>query len=172
LPDDFTTTLEKREYETTEHEVYFRDSDKRVVKCTYGGSFGIAHGSNGKPRRATPLFYLHRLELMNQEFPTDLRLEGITLRKSRSGDENEKRPSIVTSQSWIDAVDENIHPSDQQIAELMICLEFMRSEDSCYRWFRKSDGIMVSDAKPDNFINSYAGVVPIDLIISKVASEN
>lgn len=167
LTDAHTSGLEKREFETTEHEVYYRDFDKRVVKFTYAGSFGIAHGPNGKPRRATPLFYLRRMELMNQEFPTDWRLEGISLRTPRYGGK-EPRPSIVTSQSWVDAVDENsAHPSDQQIANMMTPLGFNQLGDSSYNWFRKSDGMMVFDAKPDNFIISHEGVVPIDLVISK-----
>lgn len=32
-------------------------------------------------------------------------------------------------------------------------------------WFRKLDGLRVSDARPDNFIKSHEGLVTIDLII-------
>lgn len=170
LTDSHTAGLDKEEYETTEHEVFYRESDNRAVKCTYPGSFGNAQGLSGKSRRATPLFYLRRLELMNQEFPTGIRLEGVMLGTPRYGGE-EKKPSIVTSQHWIDAADEKSpYPSDEEVESLMIYLEFIRVEDSCYRWFRKSDGVIICDAKPANFIKSHDGVFPIDLIISKLDS--
>jgi hypothetical protein len=74
----------------------------------------------------------------------------------------------VISQRWIDALDEKSpHPSDKEIADFMVSLGFSRLEDSCYRWRRKSDGLIVFDTKPENFINSPAGVIPIDLLISE-----
>ena len=32
-----------------------------------------------------------------------------------------------------------------------------------FGWFRKEDGMIVVDAKPDNFIKTAVGLVPIDL---------
>jgi hypothetical protein len=66
LPSTHTDGLEKREASTSEHEVFLRVSDNRVIKCTFPGTFGYAHGPNNKQRRATPLYYLRRLELMNR----------------------------------------------------------------------------------------------------------
>ena len=105
---------------------------------------------------------------MNQEFGGDLRLEGVVLGKPRySGEEGEK-PSIVISQEWIDAADEKSpHPSDQEISDFMMSLGFCRLEDSCYRWRRESDGVVVLDTKPDNFIKTQTGVIPIDLLVGK-----
>jgi hypothetical protein len=168
LTDAYTAGLKKREETTSEHEVFIRDSDKRAVKCTYPGCFGYANGPNGRTRSATPLFYLHRLELMNQVFGDDSRLEGVAFGKPHFGDEEGKRPYIVISQAWVDAADENFpHPSEEEIEGFMVSLGFKRLEDSCYRWHREFDGIFVSDTKVDNFIKSHKGVVPIDLLISK-----
>ena len=169
LTDTYTADLEKRGYETSEHEVFLRTSDNRVVKCTYPGSFGYANdGPDGKQRAATPLFYLHRLELMNQVFGDDLRLEGVAFGKPRSGSEEDKRPYIVISQSLVEAVDEKSPcPSEQDVENFMVSLGFSRFENSHYRWHRESDGVIVSDTKPENFVNSHKGIVPIDLIISK-----
>ena len=74
------TRLKKHESATAEHEVFFRDSDNRVVKRTYPGTFGVTPEAKGRQQHATPLFYLHRLDLMNRVFHSDLRMEGITLR--------------------------------------------------------------------------------------------
>jgi Serine/Threonine/Tyrosine Kinase found in polyvalent proteins len=168
LADDHAAGLERREEETSEHEVFLRASDNRVVKCTYPGCFGYVSGPNGRTRAATPLFYLYRLELMNQVFGDDLRLEGVAFGKPRFGDEEEKRPYIVVSQAWIDSADENSpHPSEKEIEDFMESLGFKRLEDSCYRWHREFDGVTVSDTKVDNFIKSHKGVVPIDLLIIK-----
>ena len=82
LADSFTDGLEKFTTNTQEHVVYLRRSDLRVIKCTKPGKFGRGHGAAGKYGThpdATPLSYLQRLELLNQEFPTDLRLEGVAL---------------------------------------------------------------------------------------------
>ena len=167
-----TDGLTRIERDTTEHVVYLRRSDLRVIKCTKPGRFGYAHGPKGKRARfseATPLFYLQRLELMNQEFPTDLRLEGIALDKPNFGDKETLRPYIVTSQRFIEPADQKYpHPSQHEIDALMAKLGFKPLPSSCYNWFRESDGIIVLDTKQLNFINSPEGIVPIDLIIGKL----
>lgn len=70
----------------------------------------------GAQRAATPLFYLHRLELMNRVFKSELRLEGIMLGKSLLIGAKGDQPGIVVSQPWIRAADPNFpHPSDQKL---------------------------------------------------------
>ena len=164
--------LEKYERDTTEHVVYFGEPGSRVIKCTMPGRFGWEHGSNGKYGnhcQATPLFYLQRLELMNQEFPTDLRFEGIAFGKPEFGNEGDLSPYIVTSQRFIEREEgKNQHPSEMEIEVFMKKLGFKLIDGSCYNWFRESDGIIVTDTKMFNFINSHAGIVPIDLIIGKI----
>jgi hypothetical protein len=39
-------------------------------------------------------------------------------------------------------------------------------KNSYFGWYREEDGITILDARPDNFIKSSQGVIPIDLVIS------
>jgi hypothetical protein len=141
-----------------EHEVFFHQEEGRVYKRTYPGTFGSAPTERGLRRTATPYFYLSRLELLKDVFGLDTRLEGIT------GDVG---LSVVISEPWV-------YPADPQcpLPFLHEIVEFMRSlgfegTNRSYEWRRESDGVLVSDARPDNFIRSKEGVVPIDLIASK-----
>lgn len=172
LTGSFTAGLEKYPEPTTEHVVYFGlPPDGRVIKCTYPGKFGYAHGPKEKRGRfseATPLFYLRRLDLMNQVFDTDLRLEGVALGGPDFGTEGAWSPYIVTSQRFIERADKNRpHPSELEIEEFMRELKFTRIPESIYNWIRESDGVIVFDTKQPNFINSPEGIIPIDLIIGK-----
>lgn len=175
LPESFTAGLEKYDRNTTEHVVYFGEPGGRVIKrtkCTKPAKFGWGHGSNGKYGNhcpATPWFYLKRLELMNQEFPTDLRLEGVGLGKSDFGSDGELSAYIVTSQLYIEIADKKSpHPSEPEIERFMLELGFRMLDDSCYNWLRQHDGVVVTDTRMLNFLISQDGIVPIDLIISKI----
>ena len=96
---------------------------------------------------------------MNQVFGSNIRLEGVTL-----GD----KPSIVISQPWAHPDNpRNPLPSSAEIRDFMTKLGFESVANSPFEWFRKSEGVHVLDARPDNFIKTIAGVVPIDLIICK-----
>jgi hypothetical protein len=171
LNDSFLAGLEKYDRDTREHNVYFGSPGERVIKCTKPGRFGLAHGSNGKYGNhcaATPLFYLERIKLMNQEFPSNVRLEGMSLGKSEFAAEKDLQPYMVVSQNFIEAADDNHqHPSEREIEHFMLGLGFRLLEDSYYNWIREPDGIVVTDAKMLNFIISHAGIVPIDVIISR-----
>ncbi len=168
LTDAHTADLERHQSTTAEHETFYRASDNRAVKRTYPGTFGVTNDPKGKQHHATPLFYLRRLGLMNYVFRSDLRLEGIAFGKSPFIGEQGERPCAVISQPWIDAVDENNpHPSKAEIATFMESLSFSSLEGSYFGWRRKKEGITIIDARPDNFIKSTEGVVPIDLVISQ-----
>jgi hypothetical protein len=78
LTEEYTATIFKHLSTTAEHQVFYRVSDNRAVKCTYPGTFGVTPDPKGMQRAATPLFYLRRLELMNRVFKSELRLEGIS----------------------------------------------------------------------------------------------
>ncbi len=105
---------------------------------------------------------------MNQEFPTDLRLEGIALGKPEFGEGNVLYPYVITSQRYIEIVDEkHPHPSEEEIEGLMSELGFSLLPDACYNWIRESDGIIVTDTKILNFLISHEGIIPIDLIIGR-----
>jgi hypothetical protein len=165
LPDAPTSGLELYKEPSTEHSVYFRQPrGGRVIKCTKPGKFGYAHGPKEKRTRmceATPLFYLQRVELMNAVFGSDLLLEGVVL-------DGGLNPYIVVSQSYIETADEKRpHPTESEIAEFMDILGFAIFPESCWNWFRQSDGIIVLDTKIGNFIPSPRGIIPIDLIIGQ-----
>lgn len=161
--------LEKYQGVTGEHAVYFGAPDNRVIKCTKPGKFGWGHGVNAKHCAATPWFYLQRLDLMNLVFATDFRLQGIALGRPDSEDEGVLRPYIVVSQSFIERIDEkHEHPSEREIADFMVRMKFSLMKDSCTNWHRDADGIIVTDTREVNFIDSPEGIIPIDLIISKI----
>lgn len=111
LSGSYTEGLERQEGATAEHEVFYRSSDNRAVKRTYAGTFGVTNAQKGEQRHATPLFYLRRLQLMNREFNSDLRLEGITLRKSLILFATGDHPCMVISQPWHRPADKFDPPS-------------------------------------------------------------
>jgi hypothetical protein len=167
LTERYTAALFRHLSTTAEHQVFYRASDNRAVKCTYPGTFGVTPDPKGAQRAATPLFYLHRLQLMNRVFQSDLRLEGVLLGTSLLIGATGEQPSIVVSQPWIRPADPDLpHPSDAEVAEFMQSLGFCVLSRSYYGWRRREDGITILDARPDNFIRSPKGVVPIDLVVS------
>jgi hypothetical protein len=168
LGDDYTSSLERHSGVSAEHEVFFRESDDRVVKRTYPGTFGISDDPKGKQHHATPMFYLRRLELMNQIFGADLRVEGVSFGTSLLISAKGEQPSLVVSQPWIRAANpKQPHPTPTEIREFMESLGFTELMDAYYGWHRKSDNLTVLDARPDNFVLSAVGVIPIDLVISQ-----
>jgi len=166
---NYTAGLQRQEPETTEHIVFLGVSNNqadRVIKCTYPGMFGWANGPNGRRSRATPLFYLRRLALMNQVFASDLRLEGVGEGAPRFDWLENPSPYIVTSQGYIAPSDKNCpYPTEEEIEAFMFSMGFQRLDGGYYNWERGD--LTVLDARIDNFINSARGIVPIDLIIGK-----
>ena len=107
---------------------------------------------------------------MNEVFGDDLLLEGVAFGLPPYDCADTKLPYIVISQKWIDAADEKSpEPSELEISNFMQKLGFSRVPDSGFQWYREADKIIVSDAKPLNFIKSHHGVIPIDLQISKIS---
>lgn len=168
LTDAHTAGLKKHSGTTAEHEVFVRASDNRAVKLTYPGTFGVTPDPKGLQQAATPLFYLLRLELMNRAFGSDFKLEGIALGKSLLIGAQGEQPRMVVSQPWIRAANPSFpHPSTTEISQFMESLGFVSLKGSYYGWHHKEENITILDARPDNFIKSHQGVVPIDLVISK-----
>jgi hypothetical protein len=155
--------------QSAEHEVFYRPSDNRAVKRTYSGTFGVTPDRKGDQTAATPLFYLRRLILFNSVFDSDIRLEGIllggqTLIIGATGEQ----VSVVVSQPWIRAADpKRPDPTPLQIEEFMHAFGFEKLHGWYFGWQRRTDNIIILDARSDNFILSAAGVVPIDLVISQ-----
>lgn len=79
------------------------------------------------------------------------------------------RPSFVISQQWITAAD-SAHPtpSSEEIVEYLTSRGFEPAPKSYYGWLRREDGVLVVDAKPDNFMKTQGGVTPVDLQMSTV----
>ncbi len=153
--------------QSSEHDVYYRTSDRRVVKRTHPGAYGFAVASNGKHRPATPLLYLERLLLMNSAFAADMCMEGVWIDSLKTYNDGRPKPSIVISQKWIEAQDEQApHPSDEEIKEFMESLGFSRLPDCISKW--KMKRLVVSDTRAHNFIKSATGLIPIDLMINNL----
>ena len=168
LPVTYTAGLEYHSFPTAEHEVFYRESDNRAIKRTHAGTFGVAHGPKGKQHHATPLFYIHRLLLTNRIFDSGLRLEGVAFGKSLIIGSQGEKPCMVISQPWIEAADENNpFPTEADVAKFMGLLGFIPIKNSFFAWHNTEKGITVYDARPDNFINSFQGVVPIDLVVAE-----
>ncbi|MEO6784924.1 MAG: hypothetical protein ABI318_02220 [Chthoniobacteraceae bacterium] len=67
---------------TSEHEVWYRESDNRAVKRTWPGFFGqVPIWKAGRLDRApaTPVQYLERQRLQNEVFDGDIVLEGVNI---------------------------------------------------------------------------------------------
>lgn len=155
-----------------EHEVYFRESDDRAVKRTYPGTFGVTPDVKGAQQSATPLFYLRRLTLLNEVFGSDMRLEGVTHGKPMIIGQSGEQPSLVVSQPWARALDvNNPHPTFPEVAEFMTRIGFEPLPKSYFGWTRLSDGVLILDARTDNFIKTKEGVVPIDLVVDRKGDE-
>ncbi|MBI3877546.1 MAG: hypothetical protein HY300_16570 [Verrucomicrobia bacterium] len=169
LSDSYFAGLQQHPGITAEHEVFHRPADNRAIKRTYPGTFGVTPGLKGRQKAATPLFYLRRLIAMNRVFNAGLRLEGVVFGRSLLLGKPDPQPSIVVSQPWIRAaVPASPHPSEQEVGELMRSLGFELLPLAYFGWHRPSDGVKIVDARPDNFIKSVEGVVPIDLVIEQL----
>lgn len=153
---------------TSEHEVWQSSDGESVMKRTWAGFYGqVPSPESGKLGRktATPADYLRRMALQNAVFGSEIRLQGVTTSEKPSliiGAPSGE-PSFVVSQGFITPADLRFpHPSDAQIASFMESHGFKPAPKSYFGWWRP-DGVVIVDAKPDNFILSERGVEPIDL---------
>jgi hypothetical protein len=162
---------------TAEHEVRYREQDSRAVKQTLPGTFGfVPCRKEGQwvATAATPLQYLARLRFQNDLFGDDARLEGVMVSDQPSlliG-----QPSIgislVTSQPWLAAAsEERPHPDESQVAGYLTARQFSAIPGSFFGWIRAEDGVVILDARPDNFILTSKGILPIDLQITQIGWE-
>lgn len=150
---------------TSEHEVRFRESDLRVVKRTWPGVYGqIPVPKNGNLDRAnaTPSEYLQRQALQTTVFGSDIRLEGVSFsdKPSMVLFEPPGQPSFVVSQEFFP---KNESPTLDEISDRLTSDGFLPVPGSYFGWFRPSDSVAIVDAKPDNFVKTEKGIVPIDL---------
>jgi hypothetical protein len=150
----------------------------RAVKKTWPGTFGMVpewSPAGWKPASATPLEYLRRFALHNCIFLDDVRLEGVALHEGPSVIIGAVPGgcSLVISQRWLTAADaENPYPTEEEIAIFMSNLGFVHLPDSFFGWLRESDGVLILDAKPDNFILTPDGILPFDLVIVQCVADD
>ena len=126
----------------------------------FARNFGFIPGVAGgqvimKP--ATPQEYLARHALMEEIFPTEIRLEGLT-------DDGH----FVISQRVI----VGNHPPEHAVRKYLRSLGFVnlpaRFGQGGGAWFHKGVGVFIMDTSPDNFVASAQGIVPIDLQIAEL----
>ncbi|MDB6021511.1 MAG: hypothetical protein JWQ04_1368 [Pedosphaera sp.] len=166
-------TLQSVSNRTSEHKVYFDPVWNRAIKQTLPGQFGWAPRlDDGRWTLgiARPLDYLHRWNLFNKVFGDDVQLEGVTITAGPIMiiGENTEPKSAVISQRWHHAADLN-HPAPSQaeISMFLRKLGFQSLPNSFHGWHRTADGIVLLDARPDNFIKTEDGVTAIDLPMTR-----
>lgn len=142
-----------------EHQVYFHKRIQRYLKATLPDrqkGYGIALGSF--THGATPSEYLDRLDLQNQIFNDDIRLERIV--------ENNGQPIILTSQPFI----KGGTPTQAALDELMIGKGYEKLADGAY--YDEQAGLLVFDLFPRNAIQTADGhIYPIDPVIQRITPE-
>jgi hypothetical protein len=161
--------------QTSEHEVRYCEADHRAVKRTWPGTFGFIPKPDANlrwmPSPATPGEYLVRMALQNEIFGDSIRLEGAMVVPGPAmivGAPPEGL-SLVISQPWLDAMDATQpHPTDAQVADYLKSRGFSPLAGSFFGWQVEDSGIIVLDAKCDNFITTADGILPIDLQITKL----
>jgi hypothetical protein len=174
FPDGEWGSLKPISSHTSEHEVRYRISDHRAIKRTWPGTFGNLPkmvGGHWQPSPATPREYLHRWALQNELFGDEVRLEGGMLSNGPSMILGQPPDglSLVISQPWLDAVDKTTpHPDEFEISDLLKERGFEPIFRSLYGWRHRDEGIIVLDAKPDNFIKTNVGILPIDLLLAEI----
>lgn len=140
----------------SEHEVWLSADRLHVIKATHAGEFGRKFG----PDRFAKLDeYLERIHLLNDEFAVGWQIEGVC------GEGRSQR--IITSQPSY----QGKPPTLAEIRQFMLerGFEFHRTRFGD-AWFRKEDGVLVSDAEPRNAVATANGIMPFDFIIARPAS--
>lgn len=174
IPEDVWSGYRLISNQTSEHEVRYRIGDHRAVKRTWPGMFGFVPGKSGgawMPQPATAGEYLLRQALQNEIFGDSIELEGAMFSKAPSMliGQPSGGLSLIVSQPWLDAADENEpHPTDEQVADHMMERGFRPLIVSFYGWQCEELGLVVLDAKTDNFIATELGILPIDLQITEI----
>jgi hypothetical protein len=111
-----------------------------------------------------------RMALHIEAFASDIRLEGVTISEKPSMiiGQPPGQPSIVISQRWYA---KNGTATNEDIHDLLVSEGFRPVPTSYFGWFRPEDGVVIVDAKPDNFIQTTEGLIPIDLQMAQFSPE-
>jgi hypothetical protein len=158
---------------TAEHEVRYRESDGRAVKRTWPGTFGLVPSFDGTlwvPIAATPSAYLSRMALQNEIFGDGIDLEGGMTSEEPSMIIGAPKGglSLVISQPWIEAADaKKPHPEESEVCGYLGARGFAPLVSSFFGWQNTEENLVILDGKPDNFIKTAEGIMPIDLLITE-----
>jgi hypothetical protein len=77
--------------------------------------------------------------------------------------------SLIISQPWLNAADERQpYPTEEQLAPYLRERGFEPLFASFYGWINDDQSLVVLDAKPDNFILTSEGILPIDLLMTEI----
>ena len=153
---------------TSEHRVRFRASDERAVKTTWPGFYGqVPVGDDGRLQRepATPAQYLVRMMIQNEVFRGSsemIELAGIHIPDGPSFviGEPPGQPGFVITQRWYPAAEADRLPSPRQVETFLRAFGFLPVGGSYFGWVRSEDGIVIVDARTDNFILTSQGSDP------------
>ena len=105
------------------------------------------------------------MSLQVEVFGSDIVLEGVSISDAPSMVlfQPAGEPSFVISQTWFP---KSGVATNEAISSYLKGEGFKEVAGSYFGWYRPADGVVIVDAKPDNFIQTVAGLVPIDLQMS------
>jgi hypothetical protein len=101
-----------------------------------------------------------------------IQLEGVLVNRGPSmviGDPP-NQACFVISQQWF--VKSNTATTVDHIKKFMEEQGFSFVPYGYFAWFRAADRVAVVDAKPDNFVTTGAGIIPIDLQLYQFSDED
>jgi len=142
-----------------EHQVYFQNHTRRYLKVTLIErklGYGLAFGSH--IQGATPSEYLDRLDLQNQIFHDDIRLERIVA--------NGGQPIIIISQPAI----KGTKATQPALDAMMTGMGYEKLADGAY--YDEPNGLLIFDLFPRNAFQGADGqIYPIDPVVQRIAPD-
>jgi hypothetical protein len=143
----------------SEHLVFYDADNATVFKATrpslYGESYYLDAAGKINQRNCSPLDYLIRLRLWKKLFGSAPRDLGMTA-----------CGQIVSSQKFIAGKDPgNPTPTQSDVDSFLIAAGLTAVRQEFWLWKRSYEDfeIWLGDARSDNFVESRAGIVPIDI---------
>jgi len=160
---------------TSEHEVFYREVDSRAVKRTWPGAYGFIPSPDQDKRtlgrkNASPAEYLHRMMFQILLFESDVKLEGVMISDKPSVvlGAPPRQATFVISQKFFKRASKI---TIEDITKMLEECGFQHVPKAFFGWVRKEDRIVLIDARPDNFVNTEIGLIPIDLQITQFTVE-
>jgi hypothetical protein len=145
----------------SEHLVYFDDAAKNVIKITKNGIFGDYYEIiKGRVTqfKCTPAEYLIRLRLLKKQFGFSQLPIGTT-----------SDGQIVSRQQFVSGET----PTQESVDSFLAEAGLFPVRQNCWLWKGVEIGGLepwVGDARADNFVETAAGIIPIDLRMWQTSS--